>query len=195
MGADLSLTSYDFIVLGLLALFIGRGIWLGFLKQITGLIALYLGYYAASQYHDRLFPFLLDIADNPKIGFWVTYIILFVATYVVAMLIGRGLAKVIELTIAVWFDRVLGAFLGFAKGAIIVILIHMVLGTLLAPESTIVRKCVTCDSLNEATDYTLEFVRNERVRKSLQQKEPAIPLDEEQTKPKKMEKEPSSPVQ
>jgi membrane protein required for colicin V production len=195
MGTDLSLTSYDFIVLGLFALFIGRGIWLGFLKQVTGLLALYLGYFSASQYHDRLFPFLLDIADNPKVGFWVTYVILFVFTYVVAMLVGRGLTKVIEVTIAVWFDRFLGAILGFAKGAIIVILLHMVLGTLLAPESQIVRNCTTCESLNQATDFSLEFIKNERVRKALSQEEPAISLDKGREILEKLQKEQASPKQ
>ncbi len=178
MNTELGLTAYDFVVIGLLVLFIGRGIWLGFLKQVTGLLALYLGYFSASQYHDRLFPFMREISENPKVGFWVTYIILFIATYVVAMLLGRGLARVIEVTIAVWFDRILGAILGFAKAAIVVVLLHMVLGTLLAPENDILRKCATCNGLNKITSFSLEFIRDENVRKSLMQKEPAISAEE-----------------
>ncbi len=174
MNTDFGLTAYDFIVLGLLLLFIGRGLWLGFLKQVTGLLALYLGYYSASQYHDRLFPFLLDISKNPKVGFWVTYVVLFVVTYIVAMLLGKGLKRVVEVTIAVWFDRFLGAILGIAKAAIVIILLHMVLGTLLAPENDILRKCTTCNGLNKATNFTLELIKNENVRKALTQKEPAI---------------------
>ncbi len=174
MNTDLGLTAYDCIVIGLFLLFVGRGIWLGFLKQVTGLLALYLGYFAASQYHDKLFPFLLDISENPKVGFWVTYVILFVVTYLAAMLIGKGLTRVVEVSIAMWFDRFLGAVLGGAKAAIVIILIHMALGTVLAPENEILRKCTTCNGLNKATDFTLEFIQNEKVRTSLMQKKPAI---------------------
>ncbi len=178
MSTEFGLTAYDFIVLGLFILLIGRGIWLGFLKQITGLLALYLGYIVASQYHDRLFPFMREISENPKVGFWVAYIILFIGTYVIAMLLGKGLARVVEVTIAVWFDRILGALLGTAKAVIVVILLHMVLGTLLAPENEMLRKCQTCNGLNKATNFTLEFIQNEEVRKSLMLKTPAISTDD-----------------
>ena len=169
MNMDLGITMYDVIIIGLFLLFIGRGVWVGFLRQITVLLALYLGYFSAGRYHDTLFPFLADISENPGVGFWVTYVILFFVSYLVVMLIGKGLIHVVEVSIAAWFDRVLGAVLGGAKAAIIVILLHMILGAFLSPESDMLKKCVSCDTLNKATDCTLEFIGNEKVRKSFLQ--------------------------
>ncbi len=171
------MTSYDLVVVGLFALMIGRGIWLGLLKQVTGLLALYLGFFRASQYHDRFLPVLRDISDNPKVIFLTSYVILFVVTYIVVMLLGKGVGYVIQLTIAGWFDRMLGAVIGFAKAVIIVLLLHMILGTILAPENQMLRNCVTCDGLNDAAKLTRELIRNEDVRKSLIQQTPAISLD------------------
>jgi len=171
------MTAYDLIVVGLFALLVGRGIWLGLLKQVTGLLALYLGYFAASQYHDRIFPVLRDISDNPKVIFLTSYVILFIATYVVVMLIGKILGRVIQLTVAGWFDRMLGAVIGFAKAVILVVLMHMVLGTVLAPENQMLRSCLTCDALNGAAKISRELIRNDEVRRSLIQKTPAISID------------------
>ncbi len=171
------MTAYDMVVVGLFALLIGRGIWLGFLKQITGLLALYLGYFAASQYHDRIFPVLRGISENPKVVFLASYLILFVATYVVVMLMGKVLRHIIQLTIAGWFDRMLGAVVGFAKAAILVVLVHILLGTVLAPENQLLRSCLTCDVLNSAADVSRELIRDEDVRKALIQQQPAISLD------------------
>jgi len=171
------LTAYDLVVIGLFVLFIGRGLWLGFLKQVTGLLALYLGYFAASQYNDRMFSVLRDISDNPKVIFLTSYVIIFVVTYVVIMLIGKGLGYVIQMTITSWFDRLLGGVVGFTKGIILVVLLHMVLGTVLAPENQMLRTCGTCSVLNQAADITRNFIRNEDVRKSLMQQQPAIALD------------------
>ena len=170
-------TAYDLVIIGLFVLLIGRGIWLGLLKQVTGLVALYLGYFAASQYHDRIFPVLRDISENPKVIFLASYVILFVVTYVVVMLLGKALSYVLQLTITGWFDRLLGALVGFAKAIIFAVLLHMILGTILAPENQMLRTCVTCEALNGAAGFTREFIRNEDVRKSLLQQKPAIAID------------------
>ncbi len=177
MDVFTGMTAYDLVVVGLFALLIGRGIWLGFLKQVTGLLALYLGYFAAGQYHDRIFPVLRDISDNPKVVFLTSYVILFIVTYIVVMLIGKVLGHLIKLTLTSWFDRILGAVIGFAKAIIVVMLLHLILSASLAPENQMLRSCLTCDTLNSAADITREFIRNEDVRKSLIQKKPAISID------------------
>lgn len=177
MDAIAGFTAYDLVVLGLFGLLIGRGIWLGFLKQVTGLIALYLGYFVASQYIDRILPLMRDISDNPQVIFITGYVILFVVTYIVVMLLGKALGYVINMTITGWFDRLLGGLVGFAKAAIVVILMHMILGTLLAPENQMLRSCATCQVLGGATDLTRQLIQNEEVRKSFLQQEPAIAID------------------
>ncbi|TKB12224.1 CvpA family protein [Desulforhopalus sp. IMCC35007] len=172
-----SLTPYDMVILGLFAVLIGRGIWLGLLKQVTGLVALYLGYFSASQYHDVIFPVLKNVSDNPKVVFLTSYVLLFVVTYVVVMLFGKALGYVISLTITSWFDKILGGLVGFAKALILAVMLHMILGTVLAPENQMLRACMTCDALNEAADFTRKFIRDENVRQSLLQQEPAIAID------------------
>ncbi len=170
-------TIYDLVVIGLFILLVGRGLWLGFLKQVTGLLALYLAFFAAGQYHDRILPFLRDISTNPQVIFLASYVLLFLATYIVVMLVGKGLSFVLKLTITSWFDGLLGALVGFAKGVILTVLLHMILGAFLAPESQMLRTCVTCKALNGASDLTRELINNEELRKTLMQQKPAIALD------------------
>ena len=177
MNVGVDLTAYDFVVLIVFIFFIGRGIWLGFLKQVTGLLALYLGYIAASQYNDRLFPFLRDISDNPKVVFLITYIVLFAATFLVVMLIGKGLKFVIEITITGWFDRLLGSIVGVAKALLCTVLLHMVLGTVMAPENEMLRNCATCPAVNSLTDFCRDVIKDPELRDSLKQQMPAISID------------------
>lgn len=171
------MTAYDLVIVGLFVLLVGRGIWLGLLKQVTGFVALYLGYFAASRYHDRIFPILRDISDNPKVVFLSSYVILFLVTYIVVMLLGKAMGYVIQMTITTWFDRMLGALVGAAKAVILVVLLHIILGTILAPENQMLRTCTTCGALNKAADLTRELIRDEEVRESLLQQQPAIAID------------------
>ncbi len=177
MQIGTNVTTYDFLVLGVLLLLIGRGLWLGFLKQVIGLVALYFGYFVASQYHDKLFPFLRDFSDNPKVIFLCSYALLFIVTYILAMFLGKGLSFVIQITMTGWFDRLLGGVLGLAKGVFLVILVHMLLGTVMAPENQMLRTCETCDELNAASTIATELIRNEDARKALMQKAPAISVE------------------
>ena len=193
MDVFTGMTAYDLVVVGLFALLIGRGIWLGLLKQITGLLALYLGYFAAGQYHDRIFPVLRDISDNPKVVFLTSYVILFIVTYIVVMLLGKVLSHLIKLTLTSWFDRTLGAVIGFAKAVILVMLLHLILSAFLAPENQMLRSCLTCDTLNSAAEITREFIRNDDVRKSLMQKKPAISIDTVKEYLAPSDKSPASP--
>ncbi len=57
MANAFHLTGFDFVIITLLLLFTLRGLWIGFLRQITTLVALLVGYVIAGQYHDKLFPF------------------------------------------------------------------------------------------------------------------------------------------
>ncbi|MEJ2136037.1 MAG: CvpA family protein [Desulfofustis sp.] len=175
---SIHLSPYDFVIAGLVILLLARGIWLGMLRQVIPLLALYLGYLAASRYHDQLFPFLKNISDNPKVIFLTAYVITFALTYVIAFLIGKALARVIEVIITPWFDRILGAFMGLAAAFIVVILVHMLLGTLMAPENEMLRTCQTCPALNKMSDLTRELIKDEEIREALRHKQPAIIIDE-----------------
>ncbi len=174
---SLQLSGYDFVVIGVFLLFIIRGLWIGLLKQVVPLLALYLGYFAASRYHGELLPFLSDYSDNGKVVFIGAYVILFVVTYVGAALLGKVVARVIQVTITPWFDRVLGSALGFAKALILVVIGHMIIGAVVAPENTMLLSCVTCPILNECADVTREAIRDEKIREALRQQKPAIAID------------------
>jgi membrane protein required for colicin V production len=174
MSAGVGLTGYDLVVLVLFALLILRGIWLGFLKQVTGLLALYLGYIVAGQYHDRISPFLREISTNPKVVFFASYVILFVATYVAVMLAGKGLAYVMQLTVTGWFDKILGGILGGAKALLLIIIVHIALTLVIPPENKMLTACKTCNALNKTSIFARDLIKDEDVKKALTQQKAAI---------------------
>ncbi len=173
-----NLTGYDFVVIGIFVLFLVRGIWFGFLRQISGFVALVVAYVVASSHHDKIFPFLHSVSDNPKVIFITSCVILFIITYVLVMLLGKGLAKVVEMSLVKWFDKLLGALLGLVLASVVVIFMHMIIGSLLPSDSTMLTECETCNVLNPATDYVREFIKDEEVRKNLMQQTQAITADD-----------------
>ncbi len=169
-----TLTTYDMVVLGIFLALILRGLWFGALRQITGLVALYGAYFAASQYHQQILPMLTGLSDNPRVIFLAACAILFVATYLIVLLIGRLLRLVIDIALAGWFDRFLGGVIGGMEAVIITVILHLILGAVTSPDNESVRNCLTCTALNPAAEFTRNLIRNPEARASLIQKTPAI---------------------
>jgi len=175
MVSGLELTGYDLVIIAIFAFFMARGIWVGLLGQVTVIVALYVSYIVAGQYHDRLFPFLRGVSENPQIVFLLAYGILFACTYVITMLAGKGLTRVVNLTIAGWFDKVLGALFGAVKALILAILLHMLLTTFLSQESPLLRKGQIYPYLSQATTLFQQVIKDDKVRQAFQKKGPTIP--------------------
>ncbi len=192
MDNALHLTGYDFVIIALLFLFILRGLWVGFLRQITTLVSLLVGYVIAGQYHDKLFPFLRGLTDNPQIVFLASYVVLFGFVYVVTMLFGKGLARVVELTVAGWFDKVLGGVLGAVKAVILIVFLNMVLSGVLAPENSMLRNCQLCPYVNQTTEFFRSLIKDDNMRKAFLQKKPAISEKTEKTKKTEKQAKPAA---
>lgn len=180
MGLGVDMTAYDLVIVAIFIFFVARGIWVGLLGQVTVIVALYVGYLVAGQYHDKLFPFLRGVSENPQIIFLLAYAILFACTYVLIMLVGKALTGVVQLTIAGWFDKLLGAVFGAVKALIITVVLHMLLTTFLAQDTPMLRQCRLCPSLAEALTMSQQLIKDDKVRQAFQKKMPAIP---DQVKP------------
>jgi membrane protein required for colicin V production len=174
MDIGMGMTVYDLVIAAIFVFFMARGIWVGLLGQITVIVALYVGYLVSGQYHDKLFPFLRGVSENPQVVFLLAYAILFACTYVLTMLMGKVLTKVVQLTIAGWFDKFLGAIFGAFKALILAILLHMLLTTFLVADSPWLRQCQLCPYLSQAMTLFQQVIKDEKVRQAFQKKEPAI---------------------
>lgn len=174
MGIGLNMTGYDLVIAAIFVFFMARGVWVGLLGQVTVIVALYVGYLVAGQYHDKLFPFLRGVSENPQVVFLLAYAIVFACTYMLTMLAGKGLTGVMQLTIAGWFDKVLGAIFGAVKALIITILLHMLLTTFLAADTPLLRQCKLCPYLSQAMTLSQQVIKDDKVRQAFQQKKAAI---------------------
>ena len=117
------ITIFDALVVVLCLGFLARGIWVGFIRQISFFLALILGFYLTGQFHSEFYKLALPFLDNPQVVFFGTYVILFVVIYFSVMLIGLGLRKVMNITFLGWFDRTLGGLFGLAKGVFLACLL------------------------------------------------------------------------
>ena len=106
-GLDLVLTVF-------VAFLLVKGIWKGFVKEISGILAVVGGVITSFMLHSAAEEFLSPYVGSKYLGF-VAYSILFIAAYLGIMLLGNFIDRVVKSVMLGSFNRILGGLFGLLK--------------------------------------------------------------------------------
>lgn len=166
----------DFGVIAIILIFLVRGIWVGFIRQLASLAALILGYIFAGRYYEQISPYLSSLISSPQLRFLVTYVLLFLVVFGGVLVLGFLLKKVVSLSLLGWFDRFLGAIFGLVKAVLISTVCFMVLSGLLAEANPLLNGSFAAPYLAKSSGVLLSLVRDHNLRSLLLPKNPAITI-------------------
>ena len=128
----------DIIILSIVLFCTIWSFFKGIIREIFSLLALGLGiilarqfYYQTAQSWGRWL--------SPKAGNIIAFILLFLAAYLVVIIIGKLFRKIIKTIELSWLDHVGGALLGFLKGLLLVCLLVTVLIMVFSPKEEVLR--------------------------------------------------------
>ena len=169
-------TAFDILVLVIFLAFLARGIWIGFIRQISSLVAMIGGFLLAGYFDNEFYRILLPYFKNSHTVFLITYILLFVAFFFLIKLVGLGLKKVMDITLTSWFDRTVGGLFGVIKGIFFTSLIFIVVSSYLSGSNKYIKKSITYPFLAQSSKVILTFIRDYDLRSYFIPKEPAIRL-------------------
>ncbi len=169
-------TAFDILVLIIFLAFLVRGIWIGFIRQISSLLAMIGGFLLAGYFDNDFYRFILPYFNNPHVAFLITYILLFIAFFFLIKLAGLGLSKVMDITLTPWFDRAVGGLFGVVKGIFITSLIFVVITSYLSGANKYLKNSISYPFLAQSAKIILASIRDYDLRSYFIPKEPAIQL-------------------
>lgn len=169
-------SAFDVLVLVIFLAFLARGIWIGFIRQISSLLAMVGGFLLAGYFDNEFYRFILPYFNDSHTAFLITYILLFIAFFFLIKLVGLGLTKVMDITLSTWFDRAVGGLFGILKGIFITSLIFVVITSYLSGSNKYLNKSITYPFLKQSSKVILTFIRDHDLRSYFIPKEPAIKL-------------------
>ncbi len=168
------ITSFDYIIALIILIFIIRGAWIGFMRQLTTFLALVGSYWLSAHYIGDVMPYVQQVIDNPKIVFLASFAILFLVSALIFILAGKVLRRVMEISLLGWFDRFLGILLGAVKGAVITALAYMILATTLSSSNHLFDSSLTVPYLKQGAQLIRTLIQDPKVREMFAVHEPAI---------------------
>jgi membrane protein required for colicin V production len=169
------MSSIDSAIILIISLLTARGVWTGFVRQLSFIIALLLAFIVAGRFYLSFSGFLGGFITTPQLAFLLTYLILFGLVYLAVIFSGNGLKKFMKVSMLGGFDRFMGGMFGMGKGMFILILMFMVLAGLMSNSATFLRKSYFYPFLNGGSLVVMSFINDPALRSSFKPKEPAIP--------------------
>ena len=126
----------DIFVCIVLAIALIRGILVGFVRSISGLLGLVAGFWTAINYHQLLSQRLHYLIKDQTICFVTGFFLLFFVVYLFFVITGYLLRVFLKAMNLGLLDRGLGGILGAVKGLIVVAIVCFLLTMLLPTKST-----------------------------------------------------------
>ena len=170
------ITAFDVLALLIFVAFLVRGVWVGFIRQISSLIAMIGGFALAGYFDSEFYRLILPYIDNSHTAFLITYIVLFIAFFFLIKLAGLGLKKVMDVSLTTWFDRTVGGLFGIAKGIFFVSLLFVVTTSFMSGSNNYLKKSISYPFLSSSSKTILTFIQDHDIRSYFVPKEPAIKL-------------------
>ncbi len=169
------MSSIDSAIILILSLLTARGVWTGFARQLSFIVALVLAFIVAGRFYLFFSSFLTSYISTPQLAFLLTYFLLFCLVYLAVIYLGFGLRKFLKISMLGGLDRVMGGVFGMGKGIFVVILIFMVLAGLMSNSATFLKKSYFYPFLNGGSLLVMAFINDPDLRAGFRPKVPAIP--------------------
>ncbi|OQY14123.1 MAG: colicin V production protein [Desulfobacteraceae bacterium 4572_187] len=130
---------FDIIVIVILGYCLIRGVFRGFIKELSSIIGVLGGFYAAFTYYMVVAkPLSKWIANSGYLNI-LSFLIIFCGVFIMISILGVIINYLLKIVFLGWLDRIFGAVFGAMKGILIVSVLLIAL-TAFLPRGTSVIK-------------------------------------------------------
>jgi len=110
---------FDILIIIILLYCLIRGIFRGLLKEMSSLVGVLGGYYAAYTYYDEVGKYLKKWITDPNYINILSFFLVFICVFLIISILGIIIKYILKIVFLGWVDRVFGAVFGILKGIII----------------------------------------------------------------------------
>jgi membrane protein required for colicin V production len=109
----------DFLLIGIVAIFLIRGLFRGLVKEVLSLTAIILGVFLASRYQHLLVPHLEMYIKSEMTVDALAYVMVFLGTLVLFWVLAKLISAALDISLLGWVDRAAGGVFGLVEGVLV----------------------------------------------------------------------------
>ena len=149
---------FDILILVILGYSLVRGLFRGLVKEISSIIGVFGGFYAAYTYYKLLANLLSSIIHDVAYLNILSFLIIFCVVLIVVSMLGVIIKYLLNIAFLGWVDRVGGFVFGLAKGILIVSVIFISLTAFLPKGSAFIKNSVLAPHVSWVSEKMAKVV-------------------------------------
>lgn len=133
---------FDIFIIIVVGYSIIRGLFRGLVKEVSSIIGVLGGFYAAYSYYPMVAKLLTGIIKDPSYLSILSFLIIFCGILIVISILGVVIKYLLNVAFLGWIDRICGVGFGLIKGVLIVTVIFIILTTFLSKGTPLIKKSI-----------------------------------------------------
>ena len=130
---------FDILIVIIFGFCLIRGFFRGFIKEVSSIIGVFGGFYAAYTYYMEFAKLLSGWISDKSYLYIVSFLIIFCGVFLIISILGVVIKYILNIGFLGWLDRICGAGFGIIKAALIVSVLLIPLTAFLPKEAPIVK--------------------------------------------------------
>jgi membrane protein required for colicin V production len=130
---------FDIVIIIVLGVCLIRGVFRGFIKELSSIIGVLGGFYAAYTYYMDVAEHLSGWISNTSYLNIVSFLIVFCGVFFIISVLGVIIKYILNIAFLGWLDRIFGGGFGIFKGILIVSVLLIALTAFLPKEAPVIK--------------------------------------------------------
>lgn len=133
---------FDVFIILVLGYSIVRGLFRGLVKEVSSIIGVLGGFYAAYSYYPMVAKLLSGLITEQSYLNILSFLIIFCGILIIISILGVVIKYLLNVAFLGWIDRVCGVGFGLIKGVLIVTVLFIILTTFLSKGAPLIKKSI-----------------------------------------------------
>ena len=133
---------FDVFIILVMGYSIVRGLFRGLVKEVSSIIGVIGGFYAAYSYYPMVAKLLSGVIDEQSYLNILSFLIIFCGILIIISILGIVIKYLLNVAFLGWIDRICGLGFGLIKGVLIVTVIFIILTTFLSKGAPLIKKSI-----------------------------------------------------
>ena len=155
---------FDMLAIVILAFCVIRGVFRGLIKELSSVVGVLAGFYAAYTYYLHVSKFLLRWMTNEAYVNILSFLIIFCCIFFIVSMIGVVIKYVLNIAFMGWFDRICGIGFGLLKGVLIVSVLLIIFTAFLPKGTPFIKESVLAPHISVVSEKMAKVVSKDMKR-------------------------------
>ena len=152
---------FDVFIIIVLGYSIVRGLFRGLVKEVSSIIGVLGGFYAAYSYYPMVAKLLSGLIEDPSYLNILSFLIIFCSILIIISILGVVIKYLLNVAFLGWIDRFCGVVFGLIKGVLIVTVLFIILTTFLPKGAPLIKKSILAPHVIWISEKMVNLVSKE----------------------------------